>query len=170
MNAPTLQTARLTLRPQGMADFPAYAAFLASPRAAFMGGPIDASRAWDWFCSDVAQWTLSGWGGLIVAETSTGRTVGQVTVAKPPHFPETELGWFALEDGEGQGFISEAARAMRDWALGPRGLPTLVSYVDHANARSIRLAEGLGAQRDAGAATPHGNDCLVFRHRTGGRA
>lgn len=170
MIAPTLQTARLTLRPQAMADFPAYAAFLASDRASFMGGPIPASRAWDWFCSDVAQWELSGWGGLVVIDTASGRTVGQVTIAQPPHFPETELGWFAMADGEGRGLIKEAATAMRDWAFGPRGLKTLVSYVDHANARSIRLAERLGATRDASASTPHGNDCLVFRHSPGERA
>jgi hypothetical protein len=44
MIAPTLSTERLTLRPATMADFPAYAAFVTSDRARFMGGPHNAPK------------------------------------------------------------------------------------------------------------------------------
>ena len=158
---PTLFTARLTLRPQTMADFPAFAAFMASPRAQFMGGLPDGAQAWDWFASDQAQWSLLGWGGLSVVETASGRLVGQVKVIRPPAFPETELGWIAYD--EGQGFMTAAAQALIGWAFGPRGLVTLVSYVNRANARAIRLAGRLGAVPDAVAATPGGIDCLTYR-------
>ena len=107
---PTLTTARLTLRPQTMADFPAFAAFMASPRAQFMGGLPDGSQAWDWFASDQAQWSLMGWGALSVTESASGRLVGKVSVIQPPHFPETELGWIAY--AEGRGFLTEAATAL----------------------------------------------------------
>ena len=45
MIAPTLQTARLTLRPATMADFAAYAAFLATDRSQYMGGPHGLAQA-----------------------------------------------------------------------------------------------------------------------------
>lgn len=160
---PTLQTRRLVLRLPVMADFPAYRAFVTSPRARWMGGPHDAARAWDWFCNDVAQWALLGLGGLTI--TLGGKPIGQVAVCHGPLFPEPELGWF-LHDAahEGQGYATEAAAALRDWALGPRGLASLVSYIDPDNAASLRLAARLGGVHDASAATPSGAPCLAFRY------
>ena len=43
---PTITTPRLTLRPPVYADFPAYAALMASPRSVHMGGPFDTFAAW----------------------------------------------------------------------------------------------------------------------------
>jgi len=166
MTAPTLTTARLVLRPATMADFPAYAAFVTGARARFMGGPHDRAKAWDWFCNDVAQWSLLNLGALII--TLEGRAIGQVAVCGGPIFPEPELGWFLFDQAdEGHGYATEAARAMADWALGPRGLETLVSYIDPANTASARLAERLGARRDGGAATPGGMATGVWRLHAG---
>lgn len=159
---PTLQTRRLVLRLPVITDFPAYRDFVTSPRAQWMGGPHDADKAWDWFCNDVAQWSLLGLGGLTV--TLKGKPIGQVAVCHCPNFPEPELGWFLFDaTHEGQGYASEAAAALRDWALGPRGLPSVVSYVDPANLASQRLAERLGGKLDLGAATPGGISCLTYR-------
>lgn len=161
---PTLTTPRLTLRAPEMADFPAYRDFVTSARARFMGGPHDAAKAWDWFCNDTAQWHLLNMGGLIV--TLEGAAIGQVALCAGPIFPEPELGWFLFSAAhEGQGFATEAASALRDWALGPRGLSTIVAYVDPANAASRALAERLGGQIDAQAATPGGMSTLTYRFR-----
>lgn len=162
MMAPTLTTARLVLRPATMADFPAYRDFVTSDRARFMGGPHKAAVAWDWFCNDTAQWVLLDMGALIV--THQGRAVGQVALCHGPNFPEPELGWFLFDAAdEGQGFATEAATALRDWALGERGLASVVSYVDGRNAASIRLAERLGGRLDRDAATPDGMETRVYR-------
>lgn len=48
---PTLKTQRLTLRPQTMADFPAYLAFMASPRSLGVGGPYDLWKTWGVFAT-----------------------------------------------------------------------------------------------------------------------
>lgn len=164
MIAPTLHTARLTLRPAAMADFGAYAAFLATDRSRFMGGPHGRAKAWDWFCNDTAQWVLLDMGALIV--THQGRAIGQVAVCHGPIFPEPELGWFLYDAAdEGHGFATEAATALRDWAFGTRGLDVLVSYIDPANSRSFALAERMGAVRDTVAPTPNDSPDLVYRHR-----
>jgi RimJ/RimL family protein N-acetyltransferase len=52
---------------------------------------------------------------------------------------------------------------MRDWAFAERRLPTLVSYCDPANERSIAVAERLGAVRDDLAPRQDPED-VVFRH------
>ena len=161
MTPPTLATARLVLRPPQMADFAAYAGFLATDRSRFMGGPHDARTAWSWFCNDTAQWALLDMGALMV--TLEGRVIGQVALCHGPIFPEPELGWFLYQGAEGQGFATEAAAALRDWGLGPRGLTTMVSYIDPANAASVRLAERLGARIDPAAATPDNEPTQVWR-------
>lgn len=163
MLIPTLATERLTLRAPVMADFPDYAAFLASDRSVWMGGPLDQRGAWAYFTNDTAQWTLLGLGALMVCPGG-GRPVGQVAVCHGPIFPEPELGWLLYQGHEGQGYASEAAEAARQWALGPRGLAALVSYIAPANHRSIRVAERLGGWRDAAARTPAGIAPLTYRY------
>jgi RimJ/RimL family protein N-acetyltransferase len=159
---PTLVTGRLTLCPPVMADFDAYAAFVTGPRTGFMGGPHDAKTAWAWFCNDVAQWHLCGMGGLIIRRDD--KAIGQVSLCAGPEFPEPELGWMIFDPvNEGAGYATEAARGLRDWVLGPRQLPTIVSYIDPANAPSIRLAQRLGATRDDAAPTPANMSTLVYR-------
>ncbi|MFN4155035.1 MAG: GNAT family N-acetyltransferase [Paracoccaceae bacterium] len=166
MTAPVLHTQRLVLRPPVMADFPAYAAFWASERTRYMGGPRDASGAWFWFCHDVAQWALLGHGALMLDHRETGATVGQVGINAGPEFPETELGWFVYAGHEGQGFATEAAGALRDWAFASLPVESLVSYTDADNAASIRVAQRLGAELDAKAPRQDPQD-LVWRHVRG---
>lgn len=169
---PVIETERLVLRAHLATDFEPYAALFASERAGFMGR-LTRRQAWYSFCSDVAQWALFGFGAWGLQDRATGAFVGQVAVMRPDHFPETELGWFVLPEAEGRGLAFEAARAVRDWAFGPRGLSTLVSYVDPANARSIALAERLGAVRDDAAPRPEGETAeqtAVWRHPAPGDA
>ena len=161
--APTLVTERLVLRPHGAEDFEPYADFMASERARHMGGPMDRALAWYEFASDVSQWPLHGHGALAMTLRGSGALAGQVVVQRRPHWPEPELGWMAFDGHEGRGLVHEAAMALRDWVRGACALPSLVSYVDPANARSIALAERLGARRDGDAPLP-GPDTAVYRH------
>jgi RimJ/RimL family protein N-acetyltransferase len=57
---------------------------------------------------------------------------------------ETELGWLLAREHWGHGYATEAAFALRDWALDERGLTRLISLINPANLRSIRVAERLG--------------------------
>ena len=161
---PTLQTQRLVLRPMTEADFPAYAALLASPRSAGFGGPLSRKQAWGLFCHDIACWSLFGHGGLMIDRFTDGLCIGQVGISHGPLFPEKELGWLLYEGNEGQGYATEAARSLRDWAAQALGVSELVSYIAPDNAASVAVAERLGAVRDLVADRPDPND-LVYRHR-----
>ena len=166
--APTLSTERLTLRPMTAGDFVAYEAFLASGRSVYMGGPFATKAAWGMFCHDVALWDLYGHGALMVDRRDGGGTAGQVGINAGPLFPEPELGWFLYDGHLGQGYATEAAACLRDWAFDTLGLPSLVSYMDPANGASARVAERLGATLDP-AATPQDECDLVYRHTRQGR-
>ena len=162
---PVLQTERLILRAPTEADFDAHAQTLASPRAIYIGGPFTRHGAWRDFSMDAGSWALCGFGYWTVEERATGRFLGSVGLGFPVWFPERELGWILHEDAEGKGFAFEAASAARAHAFGALGWPTLVSYIDTPNQRSIVLATRLGAVRDDRAAKPDGDpECLVYRH------
>ena len=161
--APLLTTERLVLRAQRLKDFEPFAAIFASPRSVHMGGPLTRRDAWLSFAADSGTWELLGLGCWTVERRSDRAIVGQIGVNKPDFFPEVELGWMLYPDFTGQGYAAEAAISARDWAFGPRGLETLVSYVDPANAASIALAERLGARLDPQAPRPDAGT-LVYRH------
>ena len=163
---PTIETERLRLRAPFLADFPAFAGMLGSRRSTYMGGPCSETEAWKWFCIDVAQWHLFGHGALMIERREDKVCVGEVGLNAGPLFPEMELGWLLYDGFEGQGYASEAAHALRDWAFADFGASTLVSYVDRGNSASIALARRLGAIEDVHAARPDPED-LVFRHQRG---
>ena len=161
--APRIETDRLVLRPHRLEDFAAYAAFYASDAASFIGGPMAATRAWHAFAADVGGWDLVGFGSWAIEEKATGDFAGQLSLNKPPHFPEREIGWFLLSGFEGRGYATEAALAARAFAYGTLGWPTAVSYVDPDNARSIALARRLGCTEDPDAER-HDPEDVVYRH------
>ena len=71
-----------------------------------------------------------------------------------------------LYDGhEGQGFATEAAGALRDWAVVVARLPTLVSYMAPDNLASQAVARRLGGALDANAVRSDADD-LVYRYST----
>lgn len=152
---PVLTTPRLTLRAPRLGDFDAYAAFRASDRAAFVGGPDPRARAWSQFAAIAGQWALRGYGRWLVADRATDAPLGVVGLHHPDDWPEPELAWSLFAAGEGRGLAGEAATAARDHAYRVLGWTTIVSFVDPANRRSARLAERLGCRSDG-----------VFRHDT----
>jgi RimJ/RimL family protein N-acetyltransferase len=160
---PVLETGRLRLRVPAISDFPAYAAFFASERAVHERGPMDERGAWREFCASLACWPLRGFGGWSVTDRTDGSYLGEVGLFQPVEYPEPEIGWMVLPAAEGRGIAHEAALAVRNWAYRTLGLKTLVSYIDPANARSIRLAERLGARLDLDAPGIDPGD-LVYRH------
>jgi len=161
---PVINTERLTLRAPRLEDFEPYAAYFASDRAKLERGRRDRAGAWKEFSAVAGQWLLRGYGGFSIEDRASGGYLGEVGVFHEEHYPEPELGWMVVTAAEGRGIAYEAALAARRWAYRTLGLKTLVSYIDADNARSIRLAERLGASRDDEAPHPEDEPCLVYRH------
>jgi RimJ/RimL family protein N-acetyltransferase len=172
LSAPRLETERLILRAPRRTDFEAHAQALTSDRARYIGGPMRRGEAWRDFAADTGAWALLGYGGFAIEPKDRGAWdgaayLGMIFLNHPAHFPEREIGWMIVEPAEGRGVAREAALAVRLWAARTLGGPALVSYIDPENARSIALAERLGATLDPQAATPEfGRDVatVVYRH------
>lgn len=160
-----LSTDRLTLRPVAATDMDDLMPFYVSERGRWHGGGPDTGvgRAWRICAMLLGHWQIHGFGNFI-GRTADGQAVTNVGAFFPANWPEREMGWSTLTDtAEGKGYTTEAARAVIRHYREVLGWPTLVSYIDPANTRSIALAKKLGATRDDTAARADPDD-LVYRH------
>jgi RimJ/RimL family protein N-acetyltransferase len=162
---PVLATERLTLRGPRLADFEAVAAFLGSERARHVGGARARRLAGNTFAALVGHGELRGYGLWCVDETDTGRLVGMVGLYDPEDWFAPEIGWWIVEPAfEGRGYAREAAVAARRYAYDIAGWREAFSVIAPENARSIRLAEGLGATLDRTVSAEAGGPALIYRH------
>lgn len=166
VSVPVLRSERLILREPRLADLDAVAAFMATPRAEFVGGVMTRHECWRQMLSIFGHWQVRGYGYWTIEEAATGRVIGRVGV----HFhevewPEPELGWQVFDGFEGKGYAHEAALAARAQA-GRMGLGTLISLIAPDNLRSRRLAERMGAvvEREIDLLDKH---VLMYRHPAG---
>ncbi|MDG4649509.1 GNAT family N-acetyltransferase [Roseibacterium sp. SDUM158017] len=167
-DTPVLETERLRLRAPEAADLEAYAPFVMSARARFIGGGADKDMGHAWRMLSVlsGHWHLRGYGTFVMVENASGRPVGSAGPWHPGDWPEPELGWSIWsEDAEGRGYAFEAVTELRRHAYGRLGWSTAVSYIDARNARSLALARRLGCTPDDAAAQPHRDEPVqVWRH------
>ncbi len=85
---PVLTTERLILRAPEARDFDIFAAFYASPRAHFVGGPLSRELAWRMLAMEIGHWRLKGFGRWILERRDTGATAGLVGPFQPEGWPE----------------------------------------------------------------------------------
>ena len=161
---PRLETARLVLRAPRLDDIDAWHEVLQGPAAPWLGGPFTRDQSFAEFATSVGLWLLRGH-GLWTVEAKAGQTLGFVLLGFEPGDHEPELGFLFRPEAEGQGYATEAARALLAHAFGTLGWYSVVSYIAPGNARSIRLAERLGARRDPVAEAALGGGTLVYRHK-----
>lgn len=159
-------TERLRLRQWTKQDFDAFAAFFASPQnTQFVGGTKTPEEAWRLMASYIGHHQLYGYSYMAVAEKATNQLVGTVGIWNTPQWPEPELGYWFLPEGQGQGYAYEAASALKQFALEEAALTTLVSFIAGENEASKKLAIKLGAKYDGVVDLlsfgPHG----VYRYR-----
>ncbi|MFY0617355.1 GNAT family N-acetyltransferase [Shimia sp.] len=165
MSVPTLETARLTLRAIQLSDFDTFADILMSQRALYMDGPFDRETAWSEFTQCASGWMLRGAGYFTILLRDTGAVVGFVGMGMEYGDQEHELGYFLTAEAEGKGYATEAAEAVRDYALGHQEVPSLVSYIDPPNTSSAAVAARLGATRDTLSEAAFDTPVQVWRHQ-----
>ena len=60
--------------------------------------------------------------------------------------PEVEIGYRLARSAWGQGYATEAALAVRDYAFNTLGIKRLIAMIDPSNTASIRVAKKVGMQ------------------------
>ena len=161
--SPVLETERLTLRVPDARDTNAYLAFMRSEDARMVGGPMSTQQAKVSWGTELAHWSMHGYGRFSVVPKGEDVSVGMVGPQHPMGWPENELNWYFFEAGRGKGYATESARAAIAWTYATLKWPSIISYILQTNTPSIRVAERLGAVVDKDAISPR-KDVLTLRY------
>jgi RimJ/RimL family protein N-acetyltransferase len=169
---PVLQTERLLLRQYEPSDLPDAAAMWADPEVVrYIGGVTQArDRVWTKLLAYIGHWHTFGFGFLCLRERATGRFVGEAGLADfrrdmtPSFDGAPEAGWALASWAHGQGFATEAMRAILEWADTTLRAPRTVCMIDHGHVASVRVAQKLGFTHWVDS-TLHGTPIGVFERR-----
>ncbi len=146
LTGPTLETARLLLRPPIEADLDGWAELTADSEVMrFIGAPGPRLVAWRSMAAHAGMWALRGYGNFSVIERSTGRWLGRVGPYYPEGWPAAEVGWSLLRDAWGRGYATEAARASIDWVFDALGWTEVAHVIAPDNIASAAVAARLGS-------------------------
>jgi ribosomal-protein-alanine N-acetyltransferase len=148
-----IETERLLLRKPRAEDAPDLAVAYADPETVrFIGDGSTATltEVEEGIEQWLERWESWGMSLFSLERREDGRVLGRAGFLRwdPQTWEiggtETELGWLLAREHWGQGYATEAALALCDWAFDERGLTRLISLINRENVRSIRVAERLG--------------------------
>jgi RimJ/RimL family protein N-acetyltransferase len=146
LEAPFLETARLTLRPLRIEDFDAYTEYMSDPESTrFLGGVQSRPLAWRGFLELAGAWQLQRFSMFSVISKDTGAWVGRVGPWMPEGWPGTEVGWGIALAYCNRGFATEAATACMDWAFDALGWDEVIHTIAPGNRASQAVARKLGS-------------------------
>ena len=143
-----LLTERLRLRPFRPGDFEAHAAICADAEVMrfIRAGALTRSDSWWQLARYMGHWQLRGFGLWAVVERSTERLVGHLGFLDPEGGHGFEMGWALAREAWGKGYALEGTRAALGYAFTTLKRDHVACLIRPDNARSIRLAEKLGAR------------------------
>jgi len=143
-----LERPRLLLRSMTEGDTAALLAIFTDPlvMASFGGDLFDAGQMRDWVQRNLDHQARHGYGLFVVILKREDRLIGNcglehMTIDEQP---EVEIGYDFRSDYWCQGYATEAAAAVRDFAFGHLELPRLIALIRPANVASRRVAEKIG--------------------------
>lgn len=150
----TIETERLILRPVEPGDWHAIHRYTSLPDVVrylphqpFTG---DDARVFTTRWAEQARQNDEWPEMLVVLLQADGRLIGHVPFERfCPEYRTREIGWVFDPDVHGQGYATEAARAVLDLAFGKLGLHRMIATCDPRNAASYRIMEKLGMRREA---------------------
>jgi RimJ/RimL family protein N-acetyltransferase len=177
-----IESERLVLRRITRDDYEFFVRIHALPEVGrYIGGPRSAESSRAWIERNLALYESLNLGQLAVVRKSGGQLIGRCGLtellvdanATPGTIPR---GWFGREGvpagielillaelsytfdpaSWGQGYATEAARRVFEYARANLPWPRIVSVIHPDNARSLRVAERCGLRHDGQLAFPEG--------------
>jgi [ribosomal protein S5]-alanine N-acetyltransferase len=141
-----LETKRLILRPMLQTDFEALLLIFTDPKvmAAFNHPPFTREQMQHWLQRNLDHQKEFGYGLFSVILKQSGGLIGDCGLEQMEDQGAAELGYDFRSDFWNQGFATEAACAVRDYAFDVLKLPRLISLIRVGNLSSKRVAEKAG--------------------------
>jgi len=148
---PILETKRLILRPMQADDIDALLVIFTDLKvmALFDSPPFDRGQMMSWLQRNLDHQEEYGYGLFSVILKTNGLLIGDcgLEVMEVDGVQAAELGYDFRSDYWNQGFATEAASAVRDYAFDVLELPQLISLIRVHNAASQRVSQKIGMQR-----------------------
>lgn len=159
-----LETGRLLLRPMQLADVePLVELWTHSEATRHMGGPREATRLRELLSQEAAGPTnkFDLWP---VEEKATGRVIGHCGLLdkEVDGQIEYELVYLFHPSSWGQGYATEMALALREYAFETLTLTRLIALIDPDNAASERVAQKAGLVFEKETLRPGGKMMRVY--------
>jgi RimJ/RimL family protein N-acetyltransferase len=151
LQIPTLETARLLLRPPQESDLPAWAEFFADADVAryISKRPLTpVQRAERALRVARETWAARAVGGWVIAEKADGAFLGAINIESLDGTEELEIGYGLMPRAWGKGFATEAVRAAAGYAFETAAVPRLTARVVDANTASSGVLLKLGFDLD----------------------
>lgn len=148
-----IRTERLLLQPLSMDDLAAAHEYVSDPQNAnyMVDFPnADLPETQRYIQKAVDEWKKDSPNFYEFSVTLEGRHIGMVSLYLNAAHTEGELGWIIHKDYWGNGYITEAALAVKEFAANGLRLKRLVAHCDSRNIASYRVMEkiGLALERD----------------------
>lgn len=159
---PTLETERLRLRPLRASDLDAFTALHADPEVMrHLGGPWTPDRSWRSLAFLMGYWLLGKPGYWVVERLMTEEFLGIAGFYEQEGGLGCELTGRLVRAAWGQGYATEAGRALLRQAFTVWNLKGLISLNHPENHSSIRAVQRLGGTLQ-GRADLKGRELLRF--------
>ena len=126
----------------------------------------------------IDRWELNGVGPFLLERREDGQFVGRCGVlvwdsrtwmhtsfAEAGEHAQPEIGWALARAHWGNGYATEAASAVRNWARSERRFDRLISLIAPDNLASQRVAERMGAQPTETVDLFDTHEAVVWVHR-----
>ena len=144
-----IETERLVLREMLEDDFEALRRVLGD-RDIMCHYPyeFDDARIRSWIARNRERYSIFGFGLWAVCRKDTGELIGDcgLTMQIIDGQIRPEIGYHIRADHQRQGYATEAARAVRDWAWQNTPFRAIFSYMKAENIPSIRTAMAYGCE------------------------
>ncbi len=146
----TFDTPRLHLRTMQLSDLDALLKIFGDPKVmdSFSSLPFNRQQMEQWLQRNLTHQETHGYGLFSVILKSNNLLIGDCGLEhmEIEGEPATELGYDFRSDYWNQGFATEAAASLRDFALDSLSLPSLISLIRVGNEASRRVSEKIGMQ------------------------
>ena len=148
-----IETDRLLLRPIEKDDIARFVAIYADPevmRHIGSGGPATPEETTELIGRRMAEYASRGYGILAVVEKASGELIGRCGLLhwQIEGTDELEVGYILARSAWGRGYATEAASAVRDFALHELGRRRLIALVRYGNDASANVARKLGMNHE----------------------
>jgi ribosomal-protein-alanine N-acetyltransferase len=148
-DTPVVTTSRLRLRGFRAEDLPAHRAAVDDDPAVTWAHTrfslADSLRRW---AGRLDDWERDGFGMWIVEVVGDGSVVGHAGLQRLEGTDDVELGYYLGRSAWGQGYATEAARAVLAYGFGTAGLRRIVAVVRIENDASRKVLHKLGFRHE----------------------